>query len=351
MRITPTGAVFLSATGLTGIAAAVWYPSLAGAVFCVLAAMVVLSIVPLRAMSTEHRPPDTCFAGIRSNGTVTITNSSRLFPVTVRAVTLHYREPGLSRPMHARAEGPWTLGPRQSRKISYPLRCLRRGLLKFERIELELTGVPPLVMRRVAAPDRAEIAVFPRPALVRRPVPVRAQGLERPLPTAQQTRRGSEDEFSGIREYQPGDSIRYIHWRTSFKIPGRLRVMEFAGAEAGHARIILDTHRDRRLERPWRLDFERAIAAAGALWDYLDRQGIFVTLQLPDRNYSGRHMIRPMLEALSRLGPTGESPAEPPVEPGTAVFWISPNETLPRIEEEALFVLNPERTEEYFQVL
>jgi uncharacterized protein (DUF58 family) len=343
--------VFLSATGLTGIATAVWYPSLAGAVFCVLTAIFVLSLLPLQPMRIEHQPPDTCFAGIRANGTLEVTNPSRFFPVVVRAVVVHFREPGLSRPMRVRAEGPWTIAPRQTRKLTYPLRSLRRGRLTFDRIVLDAVGVPPLVSRPLTTTLRGDLTVYPRPALVRRPLPVRARGLERPLPTAMMTRRGSEDEFCGLREYQPGDSIRYIHWRTSFKFPGRLRVMEFAGTEAGYARIILDTRRTPRRERSWRLDFERAVSAAGALWDHLDRQGIFVTMQLPSGDFSGRHMIRPMLDALALLRPTSEPPPDPPAEPGSALFWISPNDTMPRVEEEALFVLDPERTQQYFQVL
>lgn len=352
MKPTPAGAVFASATGLTGIFVVVWFPSLAGAVFCVLAAMLVLSWLSVRRRpDVAHRLPDTCFAGIRTTGVITVTNRSRLFPLIVQSLRVHYLEPGLRRPLRVRAAGPWPIPPGQSRTLSYPLRCLRRGRLRFEAITLEAIGTPPLISRTWETRDHAELTVYPRPALVRRPVPVRARGLERPVSTAMLTRPGAEDEFSGLREYAPGDSIRHIHWRTSFKIPGRLRVMEFAGAEAGQARIILDPCREGPPRRQWRLDFERAVSAAGALWDHLDRQGIFVTMQLPDRDFSGRPMIRSMLDALATLRPTPSATPVPPIEHGTAVFWVTANEEAPRRDDADLFVLNPSRINEYFQVL
>lgn len=349
MRLTPAGAVFASATGLSGIAVVVWFPSVAGAVFCVLAAVFVVAALPLRARPTaDHRPPLVCFAGIRTNGSLGVTHGGRLLPLVIEAFTIRYREPRMRRLLRVRTVGPWTLAPRESRTLSYAIRSLRRGVLRFESVELELAGVPPLWRRRREAPIPGELSVYPRPAVVRVPVPVTARGLERPLPTPQRTRHGSEDEFSGLRDYTPGDSIRYIHWRTSFKLPGRLRVKEFAGSEAGHARIILDSRRGGRGRR-WRLDFERAVSAAGALWDHLDRQGVYVTLQLPEQTYAGRHMVRDMLDGLARLRPAEREPSVPPPDPGTAVFWVSPNESAP--PDEDVFVLNPGRTEQYFQVL
>lgn len=349
MRLTPAGAVFASATGLSGIAVVVWFPSIAGAVFCVLAAVLVVAALPLRARpEVVHRPPLVCFGGIRTNGTIQVSHGGRVFPLVIRALTIRYREPRLRRPLRLRSVGPWTLAPGETRNLTYALRALRRGTLRFDTVELELAAVPPLWRRVHAVPIAGELSVYPRPAVVRVPVPLTARGLERPLPAPQRTRHGSEDEFSGLREYVPGDSIRYIHWRTSFKLPGRLRVKEFAGSEAGHARIILDSRRGGRGRR-WRLDFERAVSAAGALWDHLDRQGVYVTLQLPDRLYAGRHMIRDMLDGLARLRPAAREPAVPPADPGTAVFWVSPNDAAP--PDEDVFVLNPARTEQYFQVL
>jgi uncharacterized protein (DUF58 family) len=352
MRLTPAGALFVSATGLAGIGVIAWFPGAGGALFCVLTAILAVSaLAPALRPTAEHRPPDTCFAGIRAAGSVTVVNPSRIFPILLRSLTVTYREPNLRRMGLVRLAGPWAIPAGGSRTLSYPLRTLRRGRLRFEAITLEVAGTPPLWVRRWRRAAPAELTVYPRPALLRRPVPVRARGLERPLPLAHLTRRGSEEEFCGLREYVPGDSIRHIHWRTSFKLPGRLRLKEFAGSEAGHARIVLDPARPRDGGRPWRLDFERAVSAAAALWDHLDRQGMLVTLQLPRGEYCGRHMIRPMLEGLARLTSTPEPTPPPRPEPGVALFWISPNPTEPRAAHEDLFVLTPSRIDEHFQVL
>jgi len=54
-----------------------------------------------------------------------------------------------------------------------------------------------------------------------------------------QWRPGSE-EFYGIREYRPGDNVRWIHWRRSAAF-GRLLVREMAEATPGRVTLALET--------------------------------------------------------------------------------------------------------------
>jgi len=52
--------------------------------------------------------------------------------------------------------------------------------------------------------------------------------------------RKGEDEFYGIREYRPGDNLKWIHWRKSASL-GRLLVREMARTTPGRIVIALET--------------------------------------------------------------------------------------------------------------
>ncbi|MGB0388673.1 MAG: DUF58 domain-containing protein [Ardenticatenaceae bacterium] len=53
--------------------------------------------------------------------------------------------------------------------------------------------------------------------------------------------------FSGVREYVPGDALNRIHWRSTART-GRLIVKEFEEDPTGDIWIVLDMHRDTYLE-------------------------------------------------------------------------------------------------------
>jgi len=119
--------------------------------------------------------------------------------------------------------------------------CTRRGLFTlgpislrtgdpfgFYSVKLEYpTSVPLLVMPRVVPLPTIEVAAGGRAGEGR----VRAHALERTVCSAY------------VREYQPSDQWRWIHWPTSAKHDS-LFVRLFDGAPAGDWWIILDMHRD-----------------------------------------------------------------------------------------------------------
>lgn len=77
--------------------------------------------------------------------------------------------------------------------------------------------------------------------------------------------------FHALREYQPGDDRRAIHWRTTART-GRLMVRQFEETRRAHLLVVLPTHAtDYRSEA----DLETAISIAGSLARHafsLDRQ-------------------------------------------------------------------------------
>lgn len=55
-------------------------------------------------------------------------------------------------------------------------------------------------------------------------------------------KKGSGIEFHGVREYQPGDELRRVHWRSTAK-HGTLNVIEFEHSESEDLIIAVDTRR------------------------------------------------------------------------------------------------------------
>ncbi len=72
----------------------------------------------------------------------------------------------------------------------------------------------------------------------------------------------SDLAFHALREYQPGDDRRYIHWRSSAKA-GRLLVRQFLDTRRSHLSIVVDA--DPEAYAAGEADVETAISAAASL--------------------------------------------------------------------------------------
>ena len=119
------------------------------------------------------------------------------------------------------------VGAREYKKVELALRAPRRGVLTPERIVVA-TRFPFGLFRAWSVPEiEPACLVYPRPA-GRRELP--------PASAESRMNRGAlgagRDDFSGFRDYVPGDSPRQIHWKAAAR--GRdLPVKLFSGANAG----------------------------------------------------------------------------------------------------------------------
>ncbi|MFZ5538019.1 MAG: DUF58 domain-containing protein [Pseudomonadota bacterium] len=76
---------------------------------------------------------------------------------------------------------------------------------------------------------------------------------ERPLPPpAGHDNRGGQDDFTGLKAYQPGDSPARIHWRALAR-GGELQTKQFDGESRPHGPRVLDEERLSDLPREARL--------------------------------------------------------------------------------------------------
>ncbi|EWT05947.1 hypothetical protein N864_01355 [Intrasporangium chromatireducens Q5-1] len=128
-------------------------------------------------------------------------------------------------------------------------------------------------------------------------------------------RPGAGSEFNTIREFQPGDRLRRIHWPVSLRT-GRLHVTSTFADEDAHVVLLVDAFSDLGPRegidgRPTSLDV--TVRAAGALADHFLRAGDRLTLRtvgaadIPPLGVgSGTHHLRRVLETLARIEPASE---------------------------------------------
>lgn len=106
------------------------------------------------------------------------------------------------------------LGAGQTVEATAPCWPGRRGMLRFEKVVLS-TSFPFGIFQRVLEFDQTdEVLIYPRLYRVRRTL--LSQVRDPDLRGRQQMNQaGGHEEFYGLREYRPQDSIKVIDWRRS----------------------------------------------------------------------------------------------------------------------------------------
>ncbi|GAB3595645.1 DUF58 domain-containing protein [Angustibacter peucedani] len=116
-----------------------------------------------------------------------------------------------------------------------------------------------LVRRTLTWTDVTQLFVHPRTA----PLESLGSGLLRDLEgDTTEDLSMSDLAFHALREYQPGDDRRYIHWRSSAK-HGRLLVRQFLDTRRSHLAVVVDTGLD--AYRDGEPDAETAISVGASL--------------------------------------------------------------------------------------
>src|SRR5262245_3219725 len=115
----------------------------------------------------------------------------------------------------------------------------RRGMYRFCDLDLGTRAPFGFVERRVTIPLADEMVVYPRIGqLTRRYFQLQRQASENRL-GKRHDRSSQQEEYHGLRDYRPGDSSRWIHWRTSAR-RGELMVKEFEQQNEQDLAILVD---------------------------------------------------------------------------------------------------------------
>jgi uncharacterized protein (DUF58 family) len=117
------------------------------------------------------------------------------------------------------------IGPGAQVEVEYEMNAARRGVYESANLSVSSGGIfgSTEVSRRVRA--SSPLTVFPRVSLLAS-FPFEPRSTAAPEEAFEWSRRGIGQDYFGVREYVKGDSLRYIHWRSSAR-QGELIVKEY----------------------------------------------------------------------------------------------------------------------------
>ncbi len=208
--------------------------------------------------------------GDRLEERFTVVNHSS-FPATWLEVLDHSDIPGYQ-PTQATSVG----GKSTNQWITEGV-CTRRGLYTLG--GTTLVSCDPLGIYTVSIHDPSNTTLLVLPPVVPLPMISVSPGgygdAGRPRPRAPEKTVGA----ASVREYQPGDSIRLIHWPSTAK-HNKPFVRLFDGTPASDAWVLLDLDRSVQIGEDWNSTDEHGIILAASLVDrsLRERQGVGVVI-------------------------------------------------------------------------
>jgi len=147
-----------------------------------------------------------------------------------------------------------------------------RGRYCWKHIRVTVSDPFGLFGKTIELAAEAEVLVFPgqlpvKPLELNPRHTLRAPGLNLScLP-------GPGINFFGVREYHPGDPLRWIHWRLSARYPKQLFSKEFEREEMADIGLILDGNAAMNLKNGSQELFEYSIEAAAVFAQNILRAG------------------------------------------------------------------------------
>lgn len=252
-------------------------------------ASLVISSGMVRGQTVRRRAPAYAFAGEPLVLRYSLENSRRVTAALAMIVEDDLKPvdpsvPGATQlfPQVAFARVP----PRERVHLRWQSRAPARGKYEFGDIELVTRSPFGLMERRVTIAAERSLLVYPQVGVLSR----RWQEIHREATEARRGRRHdrstNQREYHGLRDYRPGDSPRWIHWRTTARI-GIPMVKEFEQQSEQDLTILIDPWLPRqKLTDQHRVALEEAIKFAA-------------TLCLETCRHSGRRIV---------LGWTGPTP-------------------------------------------
>jgi len=209
------------------------------------------------------------------------------------------------------------------------LLCYKRGYYTLGPLKVTSGDIFGFYPRSTTEPSIENVIVYPRI------LPISQLGIPSlfPLGETRAERRIFEDPTRtiGVRNYNPGDSLRHIHWKASARHQN-LQVKVFEPTTTLKVALFLAVDSFPQNGAQSEDDFETGISVAASIANYLTEQGspagLFVNTLSAD---SGQPVIMPpgsgngqlvgILEALAKVTPQASSPFEE--------FWQRPRRDLP----------------------
>jgi uncharacterized protein (DUF58 family) len=350
-QVTGGGVVFVCIYAVVAFAAWNTGNNLLFLVFAVLSSTLFVAVaagrVSLRDLVVTARFPDHIFAGDPAPVIVTVNNTKRLLPSL--SVVVEARE----RAESSKGRGLFRRPRERKRALAYfmylPHRAKveqRVGQTFAARGRVLVTGFElstrfPFgffrLRRRLRARD-VEIIVYPKPEGLGDELhllPIDAGQMEA-------ERRGAGHDLHSLREYQPHDDVRHIHWKATAR-HGRMIVREFTAEDERRVHVVLDTFVEDNPDALRR--FELAVTEAASLLTHFVEERAEVRLsdgEGESRYGVGREHLYACLRRLALVEPRRAEPdslarrdfwqrAEPPTPEAGYVILVTtaPRGTIP----------------------
>jgi uncharacterized protein (DUF58 family) len=215
-----------------------------------------------------------------------------------------------------------SLWPAERVTLSYTARALKRGVYQWDPLRISASDPFGVFPRSVSFDAPAEAVVYPRPVELRgglaRP------GVEARAQSSGERARGAESglDFSGIREYWPGDDLRRIHWPATAH-HGKLTVIEFDRGASDNIAVVLDTSQGSEFGSGLDTTLEVGVRAAASLAHWALRSDGMASLAaaFPDGprwvSVDQPHREHEILELLARLQ------ADAALPPSALLSWAA----------------------------
>ena len=143
----------------------------------------------------------------------------------------------------------------------------RRGAYTVDGFEVTTTFPFGFFARGRKLEARAEIVVYPA-LLDLSPLFLRCPALHGFL---EQNRKGPGSTLYSIRDYQVGDSARFVHWKSTAKV-ARLMIKDFAHEEENPIQVVFSSYLPERSAAALE-QFEKAVSYIASLAYYCGRKG------------------------------------------------------------------------------
>ncbi|MFM2429337.1 MAG: hypothetical protein RLZZ511_550 [Cyanobacteriota bacterium] len=219
--------------------------------------------------------------------------------------------------------------------VNYDRPTQRRGIYRWQNVEVRTAAPLGLFWRRQVWPIRTTAIVYPAILPIGRCPLIDDVGRERSLQILDNRRAQASHEgmTRSLRPYRWGDPMRMIHWSTSAR-HGELRVRELEMTSSGREVLIaIDS------ACPWNAeDFEQAVTAATSLYFYAVKHQLNIALWTAGTGKlrGAKQVLRVMAGVMAGEAPRQETlPKEP-------VIWLTQNvNTLAQLPVGSRWVLWP----------
>lgn len=304
-RLMATGRVFVVCALLALLAS--WnsginlYYLIFGAIASFLVFSAIFSKRSLKNLTLEREAPQAVHRGESFGVLVRISNGRRVMPaMSLRIETVD--APGVSKGYCLSIPAGRVAQLRMTMTID------RRGVHRLPAVELVTSFPFGIIEARRRIEDSCEVVVYPRVLAARTAIMDQLRGTGE-LPRVSQ---GPGDEFFSLREYVPGDDLRFIAWRASART-GTLLVRELEKQTSRFVVFVFDARM--RADVPDFLDrFEDAIEMIASLAvTLLNRQfkvSVVTSSTTLGEGEGTSHSLK-VLDMLARLTPDREDAPDP----------------------------------------